>query len=105
MRMEESMSTDTDPTQAPIRRSTTVIETRLPDELILLDPSSGEMYSLNQTGQFVWERLDEGLLDRIPAQLAETFDITVARAGADVRALVQELARAGLVEPAGDIDR
>lgn len=81
-----------------------LIETPLPDELILLDPSSGEMYSLNRTAQFVWERLGSSSPDDIAAQLVEAFEITPECAEADVRALLADLAKAGLIETLHEVD-
>lgn len=84
-----------------MRKSPRVIETRLPGELILLDPSAGEMYSLNEAGAFIWDRLDAGSPDGIAAEIAEAFEVPRARAEADVEALIEELARVGLTEAPG----
>lgn len=86
------------------RRNAAVIATPLPDELILLDPATGAMHSLNATGRLVWERLGSATPDAIAASLAAAFDVTAAQAAADVRALLDGLAQAGLVESDADGD-
>lgn len=80
-----------------------VIETELPDELILLDPATREMFSLNATGRVVWRALAEraGRAGAI-ARLAEAFAVDEETAGADVDALLARLATAGLVVADGD---
>jgi hypothetical protein len=41
------------------RANPAVVETDLPEELILLDPATREMFSLNATGRIVWRALAE----------------------------------------------
>lgn len=76
-----------------------IVATPLESELILLDPRSGEMFSLNETGQFVWERLDSSDVPGIASAVATAFDLSRERAEADVRSLLAELLDAGLVHP------
>jgi PqqD family protein of HPr-rel-A system len=79
------------------RANPDVIETDLGEELILLDPRTQEMFSLNATGRAVWRALPAPDEAAIAAAVAESFDISPARAEADVRTLLQQLAEAGLV--------
>lgn len=77
-----------------------VVVTDLDDDLVLLDPKSGEMFALNESGRCVWHALDQGL-DAAAAALVDAFDVPPERAHADVRALVAELVAAGLVSANG----
>jgi hypothetical protein len=80
-----------------------VIETELPDELILLDPATREMFSLNATGRVAWRALAEGEgRSGAIARLARAFAVDEPTAGADVDALLARLASAGLVVADGD---
>lgn len=83
-----------------------VIETDLGEELILLDPATREMFSLNATGRLVWQALAGGGrgLDRIVEQIVAAFEVDADRARADVDALIARLARAGLVQTAPSAD-
>lgn len=78
-----------------------VIETDLESELILLDPGTQEMFSLNETGRRVWRSLparEAALVDAVVA----AFDVARDTAAADVRRLLAELVEAGLVEARED---
>lgn len=82
-----------------------VIETDLDDELIILDPGTQEMFSLNDTGRHVWRTLPATEQELVGAVL-DGFEVTRAKAKADVRRLIAELLEARLVkvcaEDAGD---
>ncbi|HWK90119.1 MAG TPA: HPr-rel-A system PqqD family peptide chaperone [Longimicrobium sp.] len=82
------------------RRKAQVIETELGGELILLDPATGEMFSLNPTARHVWAALPAASADELARQVAEAFEVDAAEAQADVAALLEELAGAGLIEVA-----
>jgi hypothetical protein len=84
----------------PIYRvNAAVIETDLSEELILLDPATREMFSLNAAGRVVWRALAEGGGRELAvARLMETFEVEARAAEADVDTLLARLAAAGLVE-------
>jgi len=59
------------------------------------------IFALNDTGAFVWARLDgETPLADIVAGLTDAFEVEAGPAEDDVRGLVAELAEAGLVQAA-----
>lgn len=74
-----------------------VIETDLERELILLDPGSEEMFSLNETGRLVWRALPDATLEQMARAVADAFDVPLDRAQADVAALLEDLVAAGVV--------
>ena len=78
-----------------------VIETDLGHELVLLDPETQEMFSLNETGRCIWRTLPAGEAPLIAALVA-AYDVSPAAAEADVRRLLTELLDAGLIEVRGD---
>jgi hypothetical protein len=78
-----------------------LIETDLPDELVLLDPETQEMFSLNATGRLAWRALPGRSVAEVAALLADSFEVTAAEAEADVRALLQRLLAAGLLRESG----
>jgi hypothetical protein len=80
------------------RPNPAVVETDLGDELILLDPATRQMFSLNATGRVVWRALAEGGRDAAVEQVTATFEIEAAAARADVDALLARLAESGLVQ-------
>lgn len=78
-------------------RNPDIIETELEAELILLDPGTGEMFSLNDTGRRIWHSLPFDSPARFGAALAEALVVEADVAEHDVRILLAELHRAGLV--------
>jgi hypothetical protein len=74
-----------------------VIVTDLGNELILLDPRTGEMFSLNSTGRSVWFALPAGSVMDVAACVAAEFDVKPEAACGDVALLLVALKRAGLI--------
>ena len=75
-----------------------VIETDLGDELVLLDPKTQGMFSLNNTGRIVWQGLkNTETLETIALSLEKTFTVTLEQASLDAQALIDELEKAGLI--------
>jgi hypothetical protein len=77
-------------------RNVQVIETDLGDELVLLDPGTRAMFTLNATGREVWRHLDAGV-EAVVTALTSTFGISAQRARSDAIELIAELTGAGLV--------
>ena len=84
------------------RCSDDVIVTDLAHELILLDPRKGQMYRLNETARRVWLGLPALRANDLASVLMSEFEVPPERACADVKALLLELTRAGLVEVESD---
>jgi hypothetical protein len=74
-----------------------VIVTDFGNELILLDPRNGEMFSLNSTGRCVWFALPARSVIDVSAQVAAKFDVPPEAACGDVALLMVALKRAGLI--------
>ena len=75
-----------------------VIVTDLEHELILLDPRSGKMFSLNETSRRVWLSLPAPSVADLASTLEAEFEVEADVARADVQTLLYELASAGLVQ-------
>ena len=76
-----------------IRTHADVVDTKLDDgEVVLLHLESKMYYSLNPTGERVWQGLKEGLsLREISRRLQEEFDVNKEDADRSVLDLVKEL--------------
>ena len=75
-----------------------VIETDLDDELVLLDPKTQGMFSLNATGRVIWHGLKNAeSLEVIAQKLEQQFTVTLEQAQTDANALIAELEKAGLI--------
>lgn len=88
----------------PICLSPEVVFRRVGDEAVLVpvrgqSAVEGELFSLNEVGAFIWERLLEGIAaEEIPARIVESFEVELAQAQADLDRFVEELVAAGCAE-------
>lgn len=65
---------------------------------VLLDLQSGDFYSLNETGTEMWDLLNQGLSsEEVVQRMVEMYAVADEAASADLRELVGELERKGLV--------
>lgn len=81
-----------------------VVSREIEGELIIVPITSGigdledELYTLNDTGRAIWEKLDgQRTLDEIAASLIQDYDGQKDQIVSDVVGLVQELARRKIV--------
>ena len=89
----------------PISDSASVVASRdllsseLAGELVVLDLSSGEYYSLDEVGIRVWQLLQEpATVSAIRDAVVSEYDVDPVRCEHDIRALLGEMAARGLVE-------
>jgi hypothetical protein len=68
----------------------------------ILDPDSGQFYSLNEVAGRVWELLRGGTTFRaIMDQLESEYDVAAETLAADVERLLEQFAKAGLLAEGG----
>jgi len=87
---------------ARFSRKGSVIETNLETELVLLDPETRQMYSLNPVGRAIWRAIPEHTVAALAGEITEAFDVEYDRALGDVCRIVGDLLEVGLIVPAGD---
>jgi hypothetical protein len=72
----------------------------LDGELIVVDSTTGYIHQLNHTGTLIWSLLSEGVsIEAIEARVSGEFDLDPETVRHDVLGFVEQLERAGLVEP------
>ena len=78
-----------------------VVDTTLDEsEVVLLHLESKTYYSLNLTGERIWQGLKQGLtLKEISQQLKEEFEVDADQADRSVLNLVNELCQQNLAQP------
>jgi Coenzyme PQQ synthesis protein D (PqqD) len=78
--------------------SADVLEAPVDDELVLLEPTAGTYFGVNESGTAIW-RLLRGARSAADAaaELAARFDVDPVRARADVDRFVGRLQSAGLI--------
>ena len=81
-----------------VRTHAEVVDTTLDDgEIVLLHLQSKTYYSLNPTGERIWQGLKEGLsLREISRRLQEEFDVNEENADRSVLDLINELCEQNL---------
>jgi len=78
-----------------------VSSSKIGDELALLQPASGQYFTLNQTGAIVWQLLEEPhSTDEIALAVAEKYDISASECQDDIGEIIVRLGDAGLVQKA-----
>lgn len=71
----------------------------LEEKCILLHLISGNYYTLNTVGRFLWESLDEKKkLEEICDEIVENFHIDSETVKTDIIDIIQDLLKEGLVE-------
>jgi hypothetical protein len=77
-----------------------VVDTKLDEgEVVLLHLDSKIYYSLNLTGERIWQGLKDGLTSKdISRRLQEEFDVDPEKADRSVHELVNELSQQKLVQ-------
>ena len=72
------------------------------DELVVLDPESGECFGLNPVAATVWKLLDQPKnADQLRSALLEHYDVSAKRCSEELRDLLADMATKGLIEMAG----
>ena len=71
------------------------------DGAVVLHLGTKRYYSLNETGAFVWRRLeDEVPQSEIVAQVVDEYDVGIAEAEMALARLLDELVQEKLIDPA-----
>lgn len=76
-----------------------VVSRTVQDEQVLLNLESGIYFGLNPVGARIWSLIESGkAVNEITRQLCEEYEVSPAKAESDLLALVQQLAKAKLVQ-------
>jgi hypothetical protein len=72
-------------------------------ESVILDLKSGVYYGLNETGNQIWQWLQQPKTEsEIIALILEEYDVTPEQGAKDVKALLQEMIEARIIKIAED---
>ncbi|MFN3265454.1 MAG: PqqD family protein [Deinococcales bacterium] len=74
-----------------------ILVTDLDNELVLLNPRTQAMFTLNGTGRIVWQNLGKYSATEIAEKIVERFEIDLPTALKDTENLLETLANAGLL--------
>ena len=82
----------------PRKLTANFVETRVDDEILIVDLDGGELLSLEGTGRAVWELIDgQRAQAEIVAALEREYDAPAGQIPGDVDALIEDMVRARLV--------
>jgi hypothetical protein len=83
-----------------LTRSTTALTAEVDGETVMFDPGKGSYFALGEVGSRVWELLETPCsIDGLCAALLAEFAVEEDRCRGDIRAYVEQLRAAELVEP------
>jgi Coenzyme PQQ synthesis protein D (PqqD) len=80
------------------RHNPNVVVTDLDDELVLLDPVSKQMFSLNVIGRLLWLELPRLGLNGALEQITKSFAVSPEQAREDAVSLIEHLFNSKLLE-------
>jgi hypothetical protein len=80
------------------RHNPSVVVTDLDDELVLLDPVSKQMFSLNTVGRLLWLELPKQGLEGALEQITKSFTVSPEQARSDAVMLIENLSKSKLLE-------
>jgi hypothetical protein len=85
---------------AVLTRSGTALTAEVDGETVMFDPAKGSYFALGDVGSRVWELLETPCsIDGLCTALLAEFAVEEDRCRGDVRAYVEQLRTAELVEP------
>ncbi len=72
---------------------------RIGDRVVVIRNDGRATHVLNKTAAFIWDICEDGCgIDEIAKQLCDRFDVSFEEAHADVREIIEELVRAGIMK-------
>ncbi len=75
-----------------LQRNSSILWRELDGEAVLLSPSAGSSYNLNQVGTFIWKMLDGELTSQdIAIAICQVYEVEYEQALPDVENILLEL--------------
>lgn len=81
--------------------SSKLVASEVANETVILDYEAGKYFALDGVGSFVWAQFqkDEPLsIAELSQQIIEVYDVEEAQCMADLKALIADLRKNGLIE-------
>jgi hypothetical protein len=75
-----------------LQRNSSILWRELDGEAVLLSPSAGSSYNLNQVGTFIWKMLDgKHSSHDIATAICQAYDVEYEQACQDIESLLTDL--------------
>lgn len=82
-----------------IKKTEAQVSATVEGETVVLQLASGTYFSLNEVGDLVWKLLDQPRrVEELCASIVAEYEVDEEQCHADVRALLDEMKKAGLIE-------
>ena len=79
------------------------LEAGVNEEMLMMHAESGKFISLNETGTYLWSRMDKARGEQeLAADLHHEFEVDEAQARADVANWIEQMEEHDVIEPVGD---
>ena len=88
-------------THVKVRRSTSLLETEIDDEIVALDVTRGLCFGLDTVGSKIWKMLESDVTaSEICGALTQEFEVSEEECIRDVRNILTQLHSEGLISTA-----
>jgi hypothetical protein len=82
-----------------MKRTSSAMARSVGDELVILDPTTGKYFGLNDVGALIWDLLSEDHdRDELVEAVLSGYDVEISVAKTDVDELVEQLRDANLID-------
>lgn len=99
MRMEDGMVDGSQADSLWVSRGSDLLEAEVDGEMVALHIDNGKCYGFNATAYRIWKMIEEPMrVTTLCDRLSKEFNVEQAQCQADVLALLDGLARDGLVD-------
>jgi hypothetical protein len=76
-----------------------VVYKEIESKSVLLNLNNGYYYTLNQTGTFLWSRIDgKTMVSELISQITQNYEVTLKEATEDVISLLMDLKNENLID-------
>lgn len=80
------------------RRAADLLEARVDDELVALEPKRGECFGFNEVATRVWDILETPKsFDQLRDELLHLYDVSASQCTHELRVLIDDLVAKGLI--------
>lgn len=75
-----------------------IIQSKIGDEVVMLDMASGFYFGLNSVASVIWQKLEKGIsFDALIGQLMEEFQVERALCEQDTKELINQLLEKNII--------
>jgi hypothetical protein len=82
-----------------ITQAEDIIWRRIGDDIVVIKDNGYSTHVLNKTAAYIWEMCDGNCgIDEIAIKLCERYDVSLEEARADIKEIIEDLTKAGIIK-------